>query len=63
MLVSVTQQTARQALSRLLKEPREQEIAREYRKAYARHPDDPAVGEAGAKLLAEAFRTDENQAG
>jgi len=51
----------RQALSRLLDEPREQEIAREYRKAYAGHPDDPAVGKAGAKLLAEAFRREEGQ--
>jgi Arc/MetJ-type ribon-helix-helix transcriptional regulator len=49
----------RQALKRLLAELREQEIAREYRDAYGRHPDDPAVGEAGATLLAEAFRREE----
>lgn len=52
----------RQALKRLLRELREQEIAREYRQAYVRQPDDPAVGEAGAKLLAEAFRREEGQA-
>ena len=51
----------RQALARLLGELREEKIAREYREAYARHPDDPAVGEAGAKLLAEAFRREEGQ--
>ena len=51
----------RQALTRILSELREQEIAREYREAYARHPDDPAVGEAGAKLLAEAFRRESGQ--
>jgi Arc/MetJ-type ribon-helix-helix transcriptional regulator len=51
----------RQALARLLSELREQEIAREYRQAYARHPDDPAVGEAGAKLLAEAFKREEGR--
>ena len=51
----------RQALSRLLNEIREQEIAREYREAYARHPDDPAVGKAGAKLLAEDCRREEGQ--
>ena len=49
----------RQALTRLLGELREQQIAREYREAYSQHPDDPAVGEAGAKLLAEAFRREE----
>jgi Arc/MetJ-type ribon-helix-helix transcriptional regulator len=51
----------RRALERLLGELREQEIAREYREAYARQPDDPAVGEAGAKLLAEAFRREEGR--
>ena len=51
----------RQALTRLLRDLREEKIAREYRDAYARHPDDPAVGEAGAKLLAEAFRREEGQ--
>lgn len=51
----------RQALKRLLTDRREQRIAREYREAYARHPDDPAVGEAGARLLAEAFRREQEQ--
>ena len=51
----------RQALARLLSELREEKIAREYREAYARQPDDPAIGEAGAKLLAEALRREEGQ--
>lgn len=51
----------RQALTRLLSELREEKIAREYREAYARYPDDPVVGEAGAKLLAEAVRREEGQ--
>ena len=51
----------RQALALLLSELREEKIAREYREAYARQPDDPAVGEAGAKLLAEAFKREEGQ--
>lgn len=51
----------RQALQRLLSELREREIAREYREAYARQPDDPAVGEAGAELLAEAVGREESQ--
>jgi Arc/MetJ-type ribon-helix-helix transcriptional regulator len=51
----------RQALGRLLGELRELEIAREYREAYGRQPDDPAVGEAGAELLAEAVRREEDQ--
>lgn len=50
----------RQALTHMLGELREQEIAREYREAYARHPDDPAIGQMGAKLLAEAFRREES---
>jgi len=51
----------RQALTQLLADLREREIARQYHDAYARHPDDPAVGEAGAKLLAETFRRAEEQ--
>ncbi|MBW8060671.1 MAG: ribbon-helix-helix protein, CopG family [Solirubrobacterales bacterium] len=51
----------RQALRRLLSDLREREIAREYRQAYARQPDDPAVGEAGVELLAEAVRREESQ--
>jgi len=46
----------RKGLTRLLAELREERIAREYREAYTRQPDDPAVGEAGAILLAEAFK-------
>jgi Arc/MetJ-type ribon-helix-helix transcriptional regulator len=53
----------REALTRLLAELREEQIAREYREAYTRHPDDPAVGEAGALLLAEAFRRAEEKGG
>jgi Arc/MetJ-type ribon-helix-helix transcriptional regulator len=53
----------RRALTRLLGELREQEITREYREAYARHPQDPAIGEAGAKLLAEAFEREERGSG
>jgi Arc/MetJ-type ribon-helix-helix transcriptional regulator len=53
----------RQGLTRLLAGLREQEIAREYREAYTRFPDDPAVGEAGALLMAEAFRREEEGSG
>ena len=53
----------RQALTRLLGDLREQQIAREYREAYARHPQDPAMGEAGAMLLAEAFEREERDSG
>lgn len=49
----------RQALKQLLDDLREQEIALEYRRAYERYPLDPAIGEAGAKLLAEAIRREE----
>lgn len=52
-------EAVRRALTGMLAELREREIARQYREAYARYPDDPAVGEAGAKLLAEAFRREE----
>ncbi len=51
----------REALKRLLAALREERIAREYREAYTRHPDDSALGEAGAELLAEAFRREEGQ--
>ncbi|HEX3608416.1 MAG TPA: ribbon-helix-helix domain-containing protein [Solirubrobacterales bacterium] len=51
----------RQALTRLLGELREQEIAEEYREAYTRHPQDAAIGKAGAKLLAEAFKREEGR--
>jgi Arc/MetJ-type ribon-helix-helix transcriptional regulator len=49
----------RRALAQLLRDLREEQIGREYREAYARHPQDPAVGRMGIKLLAEAVRRDE----
>ena len=49
----------RRALAQLLRELREEQIGREYREAYAQHPQDPAVGKMGIKLLAEAVRRDE----
>jgi Arc/MetJ-type ribon-helix-helix transcriptional regulator len=49
----------RRGLDSLLAELRERDIAREYREAYARHPDQPEVGKAGLELLADAFRRDE----
>lgn len=49
----------RRALARLLRDLREEQIGREYREAYARHPEDPAIGRMGIKLLAEAVRRDE----
>ncbi len=49
----------RRALALLLRDLREEQIGREYREAYARHPEDPAIGRMGIKLLAEAFRRDE----
>ena len=51
----------REGLRQVLVELREQEIAQEYREAYTRYPDDPKVGRAGAKLLAEAFRREEEE--
>lgn len=51
----------RRALKQLLDDLREQEIALEYRRAYERYPLDPAIGEAGAKLLAEAIRREEEE--
>lgn len=50
----------RRALTGLLAELREREIAREYREAYTRYPDDPEVGRAGLELLADAFRREES---
>jgi len=49
----------RRALALLLRDLREKQIGREYREAYARHPEDPAIGRMGIKLLAEAVRRDE----
>lgn len=51
----------RQALQRLLSDLREREIAREYREAYTRHPDDPEIGRVGAKLLADFYRREESE--
>jgi Arc/MetJ-type ribon-helix-helix transcriptional regulator len=51
----------RRALTGMLAELREREIAREYREAYTRHPQDPKIGEAGAILAAELYRREESQ--
>ncbi len=53
----------RQGVTRLLAELREREIAREYREAYRRFPDDPVIGETGAALLAESFEREEEEPG
>ena len=44
----------------VLAELREREIAREYREAYTRHPQDPKIGEAGAILAAELYNSVES---
>lgn len=51
----------RRALTGLLAELREREIAREYRDAYTRHPQDPKIGETGAILAAEFYKHEESQ--
>lgn len=51
----------RRGLAGLLAERREREIAREYREAYTRHPQDPKIGEAGAILAAEFYKREESQ--
>lgn len=43
----------RAGIDLLLREEREAEVARTYREAYERHPDDPSIGEAGGWLAAE----------
>jgi len=53
----------REALRRLLSDWRERDIARQYREAYARRPDDSAIGETGAALLAEAVEAEEGGSG
>jgi hypothetical protein len=53
----------RQALDDLLAELREREVAREYREAYTRHPQDPKIGEAGAILAAEFYKREESRSG
>lgn len=45
----------RRALGDLLAELRERQIAREYREAYARQPQDPEIGRVGAKLLSDFY--------
>jgi len=52
-------EAVRRAVTGLLAELREREIAREYREAYTRHPQDPRIGEAGAILLAEFYKREE----
>jgi len=44
----------REAVSRLLGEEREREIAESYRRGYSEHPEDERMGEAGLALMAEA---------
>jgi Arc/MetJ-type ribon-helix-helix transcriptional regulator len=51
----------RRALGDLLAELREGEIAREYREAYTQQPQDPEIGLAGAKLLADFYEREESQ--
>jgi hypothetical protein len=51
----------RRALGDLLAELREQEIAREYREAYTRQPQNPEIGRVGAKLLADFHEREESQ--
>jgi len=43
----------RQACERLLKQLQEEEMDRQYVEGYRRIPEDPAIGEVGAKLAAE----------
>ncbi len=50
----------RRALGNLLAELREREIAREYREAYARQPQDPEIGRVGAKLLSDFYKREES---
>ncbi len=54
-------EAVRHALAGLLAELRERGIAREYREAYARQPQDPEIGRAGAKLLADFYEREESQ--
>jgi len=50
----------RRALGNLLAELREREIAREYREAYTRQPQDPEIGRVGAKLLSDFYKREES---
>lgn len=54
-------EAVRRAVTGMLAELREREIAREYREAYTRHPQDPKIGEAGAILAAEFYKREESQ--
>jgi Arc/MetJ-type ribon-helix-helix transcriptional regulator len=53
----------REALDRLLASEREREIAEEYRRAYARHPEEDWVGRVGEALMAESIEEAERNAG
>lgn len=48
----------RAGLDLLLREQREREIAAEYRRAYAEHPQEDWIGEAGLAAGAELIRSD-----
>lgn len=52
---------AREGLARILGRPEDAEIAEAYRQAYGRQPQDPALGEAGAKLMTEIIAADERR--
>lgn len=53
----------REALGRLLAEEHEREIAEDYRRAYAKHPEDETLGEAGLTLMAESIADLERDSG
>jgi Arc/MetJ-type ribon-helix-helix transcriptional regulator len=54
----------REALDRLLAAEREREIAEEYRRAYAQHPEEEWVGRVGEALMAESIEeADRNDRG
>jgi Arc/MetJ-type ribon-helix-helix transcriptional regulator len=53
----------REALDRLLASEREREIAEEYRRAYAQHPEEDWVGRVGEALMAESIEEAERNAG
>lgn len=55
-------EAVREGVRRVLREARERRIAEQYRQAYASHPQDPAVAEAGAILAAELIRREESAA-
>jgi Arc/MetJ-type ribon-helix-helix transcriptional regulator len=51
----------RAALTRLLADERDREIAEAYRRGYERQPQDPSLGQAGAALMAESVDALERQ--